>query len=383
MSRVILFGSFFPNIHYESRTTNSLAYLLDQNIQLSNIVILGNRNSQLTNSFSKKVSLKNVWEPDDIVSLIKILLYVTLSGCDNFVFNISLTSFGTKKLTNFLGLLLPPLTSLIKRRRAIVYMHSFLESQNIEQLGYKAGRLERSIVRFLEKLNAMTSTLITFLPSISVEMTRILKKKVHYQFIPFRTAIFLHEMTSDRLPRSIKERKRPNVLLFGVWGPKKDLIGILTSLKEMLDRKEIDIHVTVAGAINRNFPRHEVNIMKLMDNLDSENFSFIWNPEDLQIPELFVNADCVVLPYRASVGSSGVLHLSAFYGCKTVAYYNERIAEEAMLLNADITFVNSPMDEQFLDYMKNVKVREPPNISELQRKVLKAVKEAATFNTYT
>ena len=128
------------------------------------------------------------------------------------------------------------------------------------------------------------------------------------------------------------------ILLFGAWGPQKDVVNLLNMLKTLSVTLK-NFHVTMAGSINQNFPEYRGRISSIFMDLESERFSFIENPEESMIPELFINSDILILPYNAAGGYSAVMNVARLYCIKSIAYDIEELREIAKTVGGNVNFI--------------------------------------------
>jgi glycosyltransferase involved in cell wall biosynthesis len=128
------------------------------------------------------------------------------------------------------------------------------------------------------------------------------------------------------------------VLLFGTWGPQKDLEGAIAALRPMV-RPGGSVQVTVAGAANPNFPEHARRLERLAQELPPPGFTFIGRVEDEDVPSVFLSHDVLLLPYHAAGGYSGVMNLGAAYGIPVIAYDHAQLRECAVQLGLTAVFV--------------------------------------------
>lgn len=371
--RVCIFGNYYPHFDRSATITTSLSFLISSSQPCSSVTVYGNKDSELPPVlFDSNVSLKKAWQTDDLISISKLFLdLLSDDSHDIYIFNVFLTCFGRKPLSNFLGLLLPVSIGFLKRGRVITYMQNFLETQEIERLGYRAGKFTSFIVRMLEKALANCTQLITTLPSMSLRMEEVLKRKVGSLLIPYADAVLSYTMNKDMLtmPTDGNGRTIPTILLFGSWGPQKELPSALNMLSELLLQEPHSFKVIVAGSINSNFPEYERKLRYIISTLDNSVFNFLWNPPESQIASIFMNSDVALLPYNTTGGASGVLQLASFYSLDVVAYEAEQLKELNELIQGKVTFFPAHDVNGIKQFLSNVKVKKPVQGKDFEYKI--------------
>lgn len=351
--KLVFFGTMLPLTERLASASTGMAILLSRNPHIESIHIYcqaGGKAPKGANS--DKICLREPWQIDSPISLIKAMFHVAHEGdADAFFFNQSLTMFGRKKLTNVMGLLIPTIVSKLTRKPVVVYMHNFIETEETKKLGYEPGILSRVTASFLEKLLVDNTTLIAPRSDQRTILEHKYKKPVKALLVPYVEGIqgLVNSEAQDR--QSPRNDARVNVLLFGRWGPQKDLRGGLKMLAALVTAG-CDISVTVAGDANSNFPEYEAIMPALLREFPSDRLSYIRDVPEEHVPELFRRSDILFLPYLASGGYSGVMNLGALYGLKIIAYDNPQLRENDALVGASTLFVSHD-DMKSINDMRN------------------------------
>ena len=201
---------------------------------------------------------------------------------DGYLFNIYVTAFGRTRLANALGLMLPSIIRVITGRPAVVYMHNFLETQDVRSLGYRPTRMERLGVRLLEKLLTRTTTVLVPLPSQQRILLDVLGARTSVAPIPFvEVAPWLEgNERSGRNGPPDPDRAGLRVLLIGSWGPQKDLEGILGLLRGEVERGR-RISAVIAGEPNIHFPEYGRRMADLLRSTVPQTFRILGRVSDL------------------------------------------------------------------------------------------------------
>lgn len=345
-----VFGSFYPHLNRLSTVNTGLVSLLAIDRRVGRVMVYAPMGSRLPPGIGQSaVEVRSVWNYDDPVSMIRTWLEMLAasSRTDAFVFNIFLTSFGKSKVANAFGLVIPVLVGLTSRVTTITYMHNFLETQRVEELGYNPSWLARFLVSQLERLIGLTTQLVAPISSQATIVEATLRVDCKPCFIPYLEALPL-ESIGVVGPAAVRTRStgRRTVLLFGAWGPQKDIAGSARVLAEVM-RRNTTIDVVIAGSINESFPEYGRKLRDSLADLPSNRVQIQLNLPQIQVGQLFQSADVVLLPYMASGGYSGVMSVAALLDVPLVSYDHPQLRESAAELGARVTFVRSGDVEGF------------------------------------
>src|SRR4029077_9700216 len=96
------------------------------------------------------------------------------------------------------------------------------------------------------------------------------------------------------VPAASRQFDGVRVLLFGAWGPQKDLSGAVGVLQR-LRADGLPMRVTVAGGSNPNFPEFETELARLKAAAPPPDFRFLGHVADEMVPELFEGHDVLLL----------------------------------------------------------------------------------------
>ena len=262
------------------------------------------------------------------------------NGVDVYLFNIFLTSFGKTRKANVTGLLLPPLLAKLTGKRVCTYMHNFIETQDIEKLGYKKKWLPTKIASLLERLIANNTLLLVPLKSQGLTLEAQFHTKVHNLVVPYVEGISSFMSSSGALYDAKRENNAPlSFLLFGSWGPQKDLDGALNIFRELIAERK-NIKVIIGGKVNSNFPSYALEMEKIISDFPINRISWIRNLPETLVSELFSQSDVLFLPYKAAGGYSAVMNVGAFHGIKMVAYDIPELRELDTIISAGCIFVD-------------------------------------------
>ena len=343
--RLGLFENFYPAKDRLGTHSTSLALLLlraDPDLELELFVP---ESSEWPAGFPHdRVSFHPTWRHDSPLRMARAASAMgrSLGEDGRMLFNWFPTCYGQTRAANAVGMLLPRLVRWRAGHRPAVYAHNFIETQDVERLGYRANTMERRGIRALEGSLARAAQVFVPLESQRHSVERLFGRPVTARPIPFVEALYGHWVQqASRSPvdgDGIPPRQAFRILLFGVWGPAKDLDSVLAAL-DQLYREGHRFEALFAGSINRFFPEYRTRLRSALSSLPPELCHFVADPPDELTPALFGSSDLVVLPYNAIAGPSGVMGLAAFHGCRIVAYDVPELREYDRILGGRTHFV--------------------------------------------
>lgn len=343
--RLGLFENFYPQKDRLGTHSTSLALLLREADPSLELELMVPRSSSWPAPFPPdRVGFHPTWTHGDARSLVRAArdLARRVGPEGTVLFNWFPTCFGESRTANAAGMLLPALVRASTRRPAFVYAHNFIETQDVRRLGYRPNRVERLALATFERTLARTSEVIVPLESQRRAVAALFHGSVVARPIPFAEALFghwVHGLAPDRsFGESIPPKQAYRILLFGVWGPQKDLGSVLPVL-ERLYQEGHHFETVFAGTFNRFFPAYRARLEEAVARLPPESCRFVADPPDEATPELFGGSDLVILPYNAIAGPSGVMGLAAFHACQIVAYDVPELREYDRILEGRTTFL--------------------------------------------
>ncbi len=348
-----LFENFYPAMDRLGTHSTSLALLLlraDPELTLNLAVP---RRATWPDGFDgRRVRFSPSWSHDRPLSMVRagVSTARALPADSRVLFNWFPTCYGETRAAATTGMLLPRIVRTFSERRPAVYAHNFIETQDVRRLGYQPGAVDRWAVGVFEGMLARAARVFVPLESQRRSVEAMFKVPVTARPIPFVEALFGHWVATERpdpkWAAGIPPRRTFRVLLFGVWGPAKDLGSVLPVLNELF-RSGHDFEVVFAGSVNRFFPEYRERLRAALASLPADRCQFVADPPDESTPALFGPADLVILPYNAIAGPSGVMGLAAFHGCRIVAYDVPELREYDAILDGRTVFV-PPRDRDAL-----------------------------------
>ncbi|HEV2316898.1 MAG TPA: hypothetical protein VGV89_04915 [Thermoplasmata archaeon] len=344
--RLGFFGNFYPSVSRLGPTSTGLVVLLSRSERVLRIILFGTSESAMPPfARAEKIEIVRSWGIDRPLELIRtgVLMFERRREFDAVVFNVYLTGFGRSWTSNGIGLLVPVFVALAARRPTLVYLHNVVEAQRPEALGYRVGRTRIRIAQFLERLLAATTRLYVPLESQQRALRRSGTQSSSSFVIPYLEGVFgaLDRLDGPEPDRRPPVAARPRVLLFGAWGPQKDLAGALESLGTLREQG-LAVEVTVAGSVNNNFHHYTRELEQLRRRWGPNGVRFQLGVGESEVAGLLENCDVLFLPYRAAGGYSAVMNLGAMFGVRILAYELPELREFDRLLGAGTLFVPGP-----------------------------------------
>lgn len=338
---VAFISSFYPRIDRLATTSTGMVFLMRKSGAVRSVTVFSPKRTFPPEDFDQNVKTIPIWEYDDPLSLIKMLMYLLRrrKKFDLFFFNLILTSFGKGKISNACGLLIPVVLRLFGTKSIVVYMHNFVETQDLGKLGYSGRFFSKVSAKLIEVALVKSVKVIVPLPSQRTTVNRLLGGNVTQGIIAGVEGLWSYCLHLNFRNYSVLSKPcNIRILLFGSWGPQKDIIGILRALRA-IDPDFRSYQIRIAGSVNSNFPEYEQMLKNEMRNLDPGVFKFSLNPEDWEIPEIFIDSDILILPYKAAGGYSAVMNISKLYSLKIISYDVSELREFSELINLDVEFI--------------------------------------------
>lgn len=340
--KLAVFGTFYPEHNYAGNSTTPIAIGLSKSDLVDLVHVFCQRGARVPEGVSGgKLDLVRMWRHDRPISILRAGLALArhARNLDSIIFNTYVTAYGRSRFANVIGLLLPSIVARLSRRPVLVYMHNFVETQDVRKLGYFPSHAALWLVRLLELSLLRNSQVIVPLTTQAGAVRSSLGYAPTTLFLPHIES-YLARLRRRSQPegRIVSHENAKRVLLLGTWGPQKDLQGVLSSL----DRLALgfpSLQVTLAGSENKHFPGYLPTLP--VGDLEALQGRIRWTGElsDDDLFELITEQDLLLLPYRTSGGYSGALNFAAGTGIRVLAYDHPQLREQARLLGTEVRFV--------------------------------------------
>ena len=191
--RVGVFCSFYPFSSRAGSASTGMVTLLAQSPRVSRVIVFAPRGSVLPPGLpADRVGVRNAWAPDRPFSLARCLFTMLREQRDLelVVFSMYPTSFGRMAISNAAGMLLPSLLAKLSSIPIVVYMHNFLETQQVDKLGYRPGAVTRRVVRTLERWIIDSTITVVPLPSMKTIVEREVGGKLTVIPLPYVESVY-------------------------------------------------------------------------------------------------------------------------------------------------------------------------------------------------
>ena len=300
--RICAVTSFPPTVAGVADYGAFLVEELARDPRVEHVTVLADRvNSAAEREATRRVEILRVWERDRANIGITLDRAIARTNADVVWFNLGLTMFGTRPAA--VTAMAAPLAARLRGRRTVVTLHELPQVADLATLGIGRvrGRLVGGVVlRALLRANAVVVTLDRYRDHLVDGMGARNVTHVAHQVV--QHAEYTDEPTDE------------TVLVFGTFGPHKDP-GLVARAVAKLRVSRPGLRLVVAGADNPRYPGFMDHCRAAWDLAGS------WRgyvPRD-ELPALFADATVVVVPARASTGSSGVIHRAVAHGRAVLA----------------------------------------------------------------
>ena len=300
--RICAVTSFPPTVAGVADYGAFLVEELARDGRVEHVTVLADRvDSAAEREVMRRVEIRRVWERDRANIGITLDRAIAQTNADVVWFNLGLTMFGTSPAA--VTAMAAPLAARLRGRRTVVTLHELPAMADLATLGIGRvrGRLVSGVVlRALLRANAVVVTLDRYRDHLVHAMGA-------------RNVTHVAHQVSEHLEYS-DEPADETVLVFGTFGPHKDPALVARAVAKLRVSRP-GLRLVVAGADNPRYPGFMDHCRAVHDLAGS------WRgyvPRD-ELPALFAEATVVVVPARASTGSSGVIHRAVAHGRAVLA----------------------------------------------------------------
>ena len=252
------------------------------------------------------------------LTYLKLLRMIARSKYDRIIVNSMPTSQGNKNLPNILYLILPIIWSRIYGLKVSVLYHNSPFLNEVEKLGYSGlkNRFKSWIIKTIEK-RMYSSCDVYFLLKLYAERIKEIIPNARVNCINgggitgFATLYLNKKLVSESVVK-IPSEKSPTVLMYGSWGPQKDIRSALQAAKMVKDSGSM-IKTVVAGDVNIHFSNYAGTFEGIISEYKEVIDKRIGYVHEADVYSIFMEADTIVLPYVVPGGFSGVLSISTLF----------------------------------------------------------------------
>ena len=284
--------------------------------------------------FTSRAMIVPVVDPERPLTYLKLFRLVTKAKYDRIVVNSMATSQGNKSISNFLYLCLPIIWSKIYGLKVSVLYHNSPFLNEVGKLGYSGlmNRFKSSIIKAIEK-RMYSSCNVYFLLKLYAEKIKKIIPNARVNWINAGviggfTTLYLNKKLNFEVINMVPSGKEVTILIYGSWGPQKDVSKALEAVKIVKDSGLI-IKVIVAGDSNLHFPGYIRFFEETLANYKEVIDERIGYVNEVSLYSIFERSDLIILPYVVPGGFSGVLSISMLLGLKVIVPEFVEYKEEA------------------------------------------------------
>lgn len=268
-------------------------------------------------SFSSKVNIIETYDPKKSLSILKLLFSIKHQDDMVVLYNLMPTAYGNSNFANLVGLLNPLFNKIVFKNKVLVLYHNSTFTNDFKKLGYNGmiNFFKSKVIYLLETILFEHITVLTLNDYYPVKIkNKLPNSKVEFMEIPFFPvlgSLYLNNMTNLKSINS-SNNGITKILLFGYWGPQKDLFPILDNLKKLRENGDL-FELIIAGEVNPHFPKYlELFNKKMREYSDiiDQRKEFV---AEKDLFSLFLSVDLVLISYTSPGGFSSVLSYAMFF----------------------------------------------------------------------
>jgi len=338
--RICLVSSFPPNRARLAEHSHYLALNLSREKSVDEIYVLADKgpSSKKMERVSEKILVERAWSPNDNLSIMQIPSRIAHIKPDIVHFNVHFQSFGISRISNFLGLSLPSICKILNFK-TVVTIHNLGELIDLRKVFLPPSFFNRMGISFATRLISKADAVATTVKFYAEYLRSRYNARTVY--IPHGTETALN--CQDDPGHDGKFR----ILMFGHMSPYKGLDVALESYRRLKENGD-GFELWVAGESHPNFP----GFLEDYKKRKVDGVRYLGYTAEGDLPELFSNADVVILPYHTATGTSGVFNLACGFGKPVVASDRPEIKE---LLEEGASALIIPSDD--IDKLSDALIR--------------------------
>ena len=142
------------------------------------------------------------------------------------------------------------------------------------------------------------------------------------------TVLYLNKKLDSEVIEIVPSGREITILIYGSWGPQKDISKALEAVKIVKDSGLI-VKVIVAGDPNLHFPSYISSFEETLANYREVIDERIGYVNEVDLYSIFERSDLIILPYVVPGGFSGVLSISMLFELNVIVPEFEEYKEEA------------------------------------------------------
>lgn len=279
-----------------------------------------------------KLDIQPVFDAESPLSILNTVRAVRNIDPDVVVFNQSIGLWGQKKISNMIGMSLPLFTKKLTGTPTFTLLHNVYEEMDIEQI----ERANKNPILDIG-IRLGTSMLLKGSDEVSVTLESYRKALESKYNTESDVTHIPHGMPTNGFSYEPAGKDNFELLVFGHWSPNKRLPLIL----EAYQHTEEDIKLTVCGTSHPDYPGY---MEKIKQDYPTAGVNFQGYVPENRVKQMFVDSDLALLPYKAAVGTSGVLNLAMGHGLPVLATKTETLERIEKEEKAELLFCEDSPD---------------------------------------
>ncbi|MDG6982774.1 MAG: glycosyltransferase [Nitrososphaerota archaeon] len=252
------------------------------------------------------IEVVQLWRPDHLPSLVRVLGFVARARARAVVFNVSFTVFGKGRVINFLGFADIFIASKLGRVmgfKTAAIVHNLPEASDTAKFGLGRTLVNRAGFLMAERM--------LFGCDVVAVTLRLYKRGMERRF---GRPVFYLPHGAWKVPNPPLHPKPGKILFLGFLSPGKDM-ALLRGVYDELKARHQDFGLRMVVSPHPNIPDSDGSLKMFVGRAGVEVRGYATESE---LPGVFEGCTAVVLPYTTSTGTSGVLHLANSFGVPAV-----------------------------------------------------------------
>jgi len=332
------------------------------------VIVLAERSDEVKNEIRPNLKIDRVWKYNSILNVFVILWAIKKYQPRAVWFNLIYSVFGNRRVSAFLGLLIPQFCRLLGFP-TYIYLH---HTHHFMDLGHSRFNKKRrlDLLAYELVLRSLLSANEVYVPLD--QFKEFLSKR--YGLKNIKTVAL------DFSPSSLKRTQLDStrLLAFGRFGGYKPLTLAFDIFREVIKEKA-EVQLIIAGEDHPGFPGHVKNCLEELEPEFRTKVHYLGYIPDEQLEEVFTSCGLLLMPYLSSTGVSGVAHLGASFGlpiiCPNLPDFVAMAREESIAIQFyEAGNINSA-SRKIVDLLKNpeeMKRHADHNYQVAQRKSVQA-----------
>ncbi len=333
--KIAYVGDILNNGKFLQTTGTPIIYLLSslEYVEEIDVYCPFKNNTVESVTFPKKVKIYPAYQYDNSISIMRVLRLIN-KKYDRIIFNILPTGFGSKNISNIIGLCLPIFMKISAKNRDIrIIYHNSVYTNDVKKLGYNSlyNTIRATFLGLLESFIFKHINTYVFLYLYKDRITDAIGNNkvsvLNGRYLEALTTVFINKVENYEYIEK-NNNQIPVVLMHGSWGPQKNLeLGLKTM--ERIRNNGIQFRLIITGDINSHFPKYKIEFKRIITRYKEIINDYRGYVKEKDLLSLFTETNLLLLPYNTPGGHSGVLEQALFFQVPTVAIdfpeYREQI----------------------------------------------------------